>query len=118
MNWNQILSTIQELRANLDTWGITSQTLALVGFLALIAFAFSLREVIQWYLGTAQLRLEVQRLNSQLTHLQKLLQETQDLIVQPELAERAAIERGQENALTSSTERNKPSHSPRFRFDH
>jgi len=70
-----ILNFLQDARAQIDTWGITTTHLTIAGVVALIFFFLSLREVLGWYLKTHVLRDELIQTRQQLSLLQKTLEE-------------------------------------------
>lgn len=69
-NIDAILQFIQELRSQLENWGVNSDTLFAVAVVAVILFLFSLREVATWYFRINQVRDEVHALRTQVQTLQ------------------------------------------------
>lgn len=114
MNIDDILRIIQDFRSNLDTWGVTNESLWGAGALAVVLFIFSLREVLSWYLRVQQVRDEVQALRVQVTDMQKMLIDTRELLL------RTGSSTDNKEPLTPTEESLKPEVSglKKFRLDH
>ncbi|MGE3684153.1 MAG: hypothetical protein AB7G93_20725 [Bdellovibrionales bacterium] len=80
MNFTSILSGIQDVRTQLDSWGVSTNHLILIAGVALIFMVFSLREVLTWYLRVHHLRAEVREMRSQLEELHRLVSQNQELL--------------------------------------
>ncbi len=83
MNWSEMLLAIQELRAHLESLGITYDTLIVIGALALALFMISLREIIVWYFRIGQLHEQMRVMHDQLVYIRKTLEEAKILIQMP-----------------------------------
>ena len=124
MNLIEILQSLQDFRARLDDWGVTSQGLWIAGGIAVVFFFFSLREVLSWYLRMQQVRDEVRKLRADIGVLQRSLDETKSLILeQSELKAESTVEkkRVKKSALKSGTGADATATDAtgsRFRFDH
>jgi hypothetical protein len=116
MNLVDMLQAVQDFRAQLGDWGVTSQGLWLIGTVAILLFVISLREVLSWYLRVQQVRDEVRSLRAQMTALQKTLDETRALM----LENFDKIIEEENTATPGAPEAVKPDSSGpnRFRFDH
>lgn len=124
INIDEILQAIQDLRSQLEVWGITNEGLWAAGAVAIFLFILSLREVLTWYLRIQQVRDEVWALRNQLAAMQKVLVETKDLLAR-QVGEDLPKLLTSDQLLSSAKMLNaqdlaKPdkSGSSKFRFDH
>lgn len=69
MNVFEILHAIQDARAQLTVWGLSTDTLVLIAAAALVVFLFSLRELLSWYLRLGQIRRDLTEIKSRLDEL-------------------------------------------------
>lgn len=83
INWAELLLIIQQWRAELEAFGITYETLMIVGALATALFLISLREVVVWYLRIGQLHEQMRVMHDQLIYIRKTLEEAKILIQMP-----------------------------------
>lgn len=83
INWPELLNQIQTWRAELETMGITYDTLVVIGALALAIFLISLREIVVWYLRIGQLHDQMRVMHDQLIYIRKTLEEAKILIQMP-----------------------------------
>lgn len=83
INWAELLLTIQRWRAELETLGVTYETLIVIGSLATALFLISLREVVVWYLRIGQLHDQMRVMHDQLIYIRKTLEEAKILIQMP-----------------------------------
>jgi hypothetical protein len=78
LNVDEILQMVQDFRSQLSVWGVNSEGLLVIGFVAAVLFVFSLREVVTWFFRVNQVRDEVRELRSQLILMQETLDEMKD----------------------------------------
>ena len=83
INWTEMLTTIQEVRAQLENYGISYDTLIVIGALAAALFMISLREIIVWYFRIGQLHDQMRVMHDQLIYIRKTLEEAKILIQMP-----------------------------------
>ena len=114
MNLDEILQTVQDLRSQLDIWGVNSETLWIVGGIAAIVFVFSLREVATWFFKVNQVRDEVRELRSQMIVMQKMIAETRDFLIDPETSAPVIPLKPEELVKIAEGMRE----TPKFRLDH
>ncbi len=74
INWVALLDSIQDLRGQLEVWGVTYEGLIVIGLIALGVLLLSFREVIVWYLRISKLQSQVNAMNEQLAEMRKLLE--------------------------------------------
>ena len=67
------LEFIQNFRSLIDQWGVTSETLIAVAFLAIAMFILSFREVAGWFLRVHTLRDEVKGLRHDIAELKSMM---------------------------------------------
>ena len=122
MNIDEILQTVQDLRSQLDTWGVTNEGLFFAGAIAVLLFVLSLREVLTWYMRVSQVRDEVRQLRAQMTLMQKTMLETQELIAKQfggEITKPLTSDELLSSAKTIRPQDSKSDSNPtKFRFDH
>jgi hypothetical protein len=70
VNWPELLNDVQDLRAALETWGITYEVLICIGISALALFLISLREIAVWYLRISQMQDQLLKMSRQLSEIQ------------------------------------------------
>jgi hypothetical protein len=112
IKYDAILQLIQDFRSQLDTWGVNSETLMVVGGIAALLFILSLREVATWYFRINQVRDEVRELRAQLLVMHKMVAETRDYLIQPE----APVVPMRPEELMKAAQGMKE--APKFRLDH
>lgn len=122
MNIEEILQTVQDLRSQLDAWGVTNEGLWAAGAVAVLLFMLSLREVLTWYMRVQQVRDEVRQLRTQMTLMQKTLLETQELFAKQfggEITKPLTSDELLSSAKTIRPQDLKTESNPtKFRFDH
>lgn len=70
MEW---MKHLQDFRAQLETWGVTTGVLVFIALIAFVCFLLSAREVTGWFLKTGGLRDEVRALRADVARLQATL---------------------------------------------
>ena len=122
MNIDEILQTVQDLRSQLDAWGVTSNGLLFEGAIAILLFILSLREVLTWYMRVTQVRDEVRQLRAQMALMQKTMLETQELIARQlgaEVTKPLTSDELLSSAKTIRPQDSKTDSNPtKFLFDH
>jgi hypothetical protein len=113
MNFADILQAIQDVRAQIDTLGITTRELWIAGGIALVLFILSLREVLAWYLRISQVRGEVRDLRAQMLTMQATLNETRNLLLAQNTESEEPKDEGAKRKTAPKSEA-----ASRFRFDH
>jgi len=114
INVDEILQMVQDLRSQLEVWGVNSQGLWFVGGAAALLFILSLREVLTWYFRVNQVRDEVRELRSQMIVMTKMLQETRDMLINPNDVPVGPPMRPEELVKIAEGMRE----TPKFRLDH
>lgn len=114
INLDEILQMIQDLRSQLDVWGVNNETLMITGGIAAILFILSLREVVTWYFRVNQVRDEVRELRSQMIVMQKMIMETRDFLIHPETSAPVIPMKPEELVKIAEGMRE----APKFRLDH
>lgn len=109
MNIENVLKVIQDFRAAIEQWGVTTETLIAVAGLACIMFIFSLREVLTWFLRVHTLRDDIKGLRHEITELKALMQQ-RPLIIEKEVAV--------ENATEELKKKDEEKTVKAFRLDH
>src|SRR5688500_15496579 len=84
MNIEYVLKVIQDLRAGIDQWGVTTETLIAVAGLAAVMFILSLREVLTWFLRVQALRDDVKHLRREIAELKTIMRE-KPLVIEEEV---------------------------------
>jgi hypothetical protein len=113
INWTQLLDQIQDLRAHLETWGVTYEILFGLGAAAFALFLISLREIVVWYLRISQLHAQMQQLSRQLSQIQSSVDQVQTSRPEkPVFEESLPREREDEAEMASAGARKK------FSLDH
>lgn len=69
VNWSELLNDVQDIRAALETWGITYEVLICIGISALALFLISLREIVVWYLRISQMQDQLAKMSRQLAEI-------------------------------------------------
>ena len=92
MTIEQALLEIQNLRSQLDQWGVTAEALIAVAFLATVIFVLSLREVGTWFLRVNTLRDEVKGLRRDIADLKTLIA-AKPLVIEEEVEVVAAAKK-------------------------
>jgi hypothetical protein len=120
MNIDTILSFIQTFRAQLETWGITTEFLIAVGLIAAMLFVVSLREVAGWFLKVNGLREEIRKLHKQNDELQLSLDLIRDSLLRMETARPVIVETPveKESAAPAPTADESNAQAKRFTLDH
>lgn len=119
LNMDSILQTIQDMRSQLEIWGINTEALLVLGAVASVLFILSLREVTNWYLRVNQMRDEVQALRLQIQSMDATLKEIALNLRAPEMTEDTRTPLlGKEDLLKIAEGMRKESPAPRFNFDH
>lgn len=119
LNMDSILQTIQDLRSQLEIWGIDNEALLVLGGVATVLFVLSLREVATWYFRVNQVREEVQSLRAQIQSMDATLKEIALTLRAPQMAEDLTIPPlGKEDLLKIAEGMRKEAPAPRFNFDH
>lgn len=81
MNFETILNGVQNLRDQLDTWGLTNQLLLVAGLVSFVLLLWSLRELASWFFKVQALRGEVRDLHVKLDRALELLANQQPPVV-------------------------------------
>lgn len=105
INWAELLKSVQDWRAQLESYGINYDTLIVIGALALALFMISLREIVVWYFRIGQLHDQMRVMHDQLIYIRKTLEEAKILIQMPPEAGK-------------SGEPAKPAPGKKFHLDH
>jgi len=82
INWTELLDRIQDLRAQLEVWGVTYEILICLGVSALALFLISLREIVVWYLRLSQLQAQMLQMSKQLSQIQNSVGQVQTSVDQ------------------------------------
>ena len=69
VNWSELLNQIQDLRAALETWGVTYEVLICIGISAFALFLISLREIAVWYLRISAMQDQLIKMSQQLSEI-------------------------------------------------
>jgi len=96
MSIEAILKLIQDSRESIDQWGVTTQTLIAVAFVAGIFFILSLREVMTWFLRVHALRDDVKSLRKDIAELKALINQKPLVIEQDFLEEVVPLDKKKE----------------------
>ena len=120
LNMDSILQTIQDLRSQLEVWGINSESLMVMGGIAAVLFVLSLREVATWYFRVNQVRDEVNSLRAQISTMDAALKEIALTLKDPQMAKDLNTPPlGKEDLLKiAEGMRKETPRSKRFSFDH
>lgn len=106
-----VLDLLESARGLFERWGITAETLLVIGLAASVLFFVSLREVASWFLRIHQLREEVRAVEARLAVSERLLHEISGKL-NDRLPEAAVTVAAEEPASKTT-----PAGS-RFRLDH
>ena len=107
MNIETVLNVVENLRATLERWGVTTEFLVACALIASFLFFLSLREVLVWYPKIPQMRAEMRAMRAQIAELQWTLNKMREEL--PKEVEAPA-------GLAPKEEPKAPSRN--FQFDH
>lgn len=86
INWAELVTAVQQWRAQLEVWGINYDALLVIGSLAIVLFLISLREIVVWYLRIGQLHEQMRTMHDQLIYIRNTLEEAKILIQMPDVS--------------------------------
>ena len=93
MNWEAVIAQVQDIRAQLEAWGITYQVLIAIGVLAGVTFLLSVRNILLWTFKVDEMRSELKTLRLQAIQLQESLDRLSDQLEKEEPPKKAALDR-------------------------
>lgn len=126
MNAESNLKSIDDLRAWLESMGVTTQGLLIVAAVAALLFVLSLREVLSWYLKVQHMRSEIRAMSAQVSEMQKSLEQMREMLMlqvttpSNEDSIPEVVKFDAESAASGASEDKKSATEPgkRFSFDH
>lgn len=118
MNAENTVNSISDLRAWLDSMGVTPQGLAITALIATVIFIFSLREVLSWYLKVQHLRSDMRQMRAQMTEMQKSVEQMREMLLLKATTPDELPAVDETPAQKQTSDETPATDSKRFNFDH